>query len=365
MSKTRGNTIDPLSITDQYGTDAVRMALLQGASPGADIVLTEERMESSRAFANKIWNAARFLFLNMERSGIEPWVPEDLEQFRPLADPDTMEVRIEDRWIFSRLNSCGEQASRAIEQCRYHEAAQVLWHFFWHEFCDWYLELKKAHFQENSGLTAGWRNTLAAFETALRLLHPAMPFLTEELWQRLATDRTIRPASIALAPYPRYNPDTTDFKAEREIGILQEIVTMARTLRTESKLDPKQQLEGVLYSRSSALEVATRHAAAIQKLANVVLEFQSDAAPAPGSAAGVMRSTAEFDLVLHVPRSQEDAQRKRLAKEREQFAKNIANSKRQLSDETFLGKAPPHVVESIRRKLADYEAQLSKIDAAL
>jgi valyl-tRNA synthetase len=362
MSKTRGNTIDPLLITDQYGTDAVRMALLQGASPGADIVLTEERMESSRAFANKIWNAARFLFLNMERSGVEPWVPENLEQFRPLADPGTMEVRIEDRWIFSRLNSCGEQASRAIEQCRYHEAAQVLWHFFWHEFCDWYLELKKAHFQENSGLTAGWRNTLAAFETALRLLHPAMPFLTEELWQRLATDRTIRPASIALASYPRYNADTTDFKAEREIGILQEIVTMARTLRTESKLDPKQQLEGVLYSRSSALEVAKRHAAAIQKLANVVLEFQSDAAPAIG---GATRSTAEFDLVLLVPKSQQDAQLKRLAKEREQLAKNIVNSKRQLSDETFLGKAPPHVVESIRRKLADYEAQLSKIDAAL
>jgi valyl-tRNA synthetase len=363
MSKTRGNTIDPLLVTDQYGTDAVRMALLQGASPGTDIVLTQERMESSRAFANKIWNAARFLFLNMERSGVEPWVPDSLEQFRPLADAATMEVRIEDRWIFSRLNTCGEQASRAIEQCRYHEAAQVLWHFFWHEFCDWYLELKKAHFQENSGLNAGWRNTLAAFETALRLLHPAMPFLTEELWQRLATDRTIRPASIALAPYPRYNPDTTDFKAEREIGILQEIVTMARTLRTEGKLDPKQQLEGVLYSRGSALEVAQRHAGAIQKLANVVLEFQADAAP--GGAGGVMRSTAEFDLVLHVPKSQEDAQRKRLAKEREQLVKNIANSKRQLSDETFLGKAPAHVVESIRRKLADYEAQLSKIDATL
>jgi valyl-tRNA synthetase len=365
MSKTRGNTIDPLLITDQYGTDAVRMALLQGASPGADIVLTEERMESSRAFANKIWNAARFLFLNMERSGVEPWVPDNLEQFRPLADAETMEVRIEDRWIFSRLNTCGEQASRAIEQCRYHEAAQVLWHFFWHEFCDWYLELKKAHFQENSGLTAGWRNTLAAFETALRLLHPAMPFLTEELWQRLATDRSIRPASIALASYPRYNPDTTDFKAEREIGILQEIVTMARTLRTESKLDPKQQLEGVLYSRGPALEMAQRHAGAIQKLANVVLEFHADAAPALGGAAGVMRSTAEFDLVLHVNKSQEDAQRKRLAKEREQLTKNIANSKRQLSDDTFLGKAPPHVVESIRQKLADYEAQLSKIDAAL
>jgi valyl-tRNA synthetase len=177
----------------------------------------------------------------------------------------------------------------------------------------------------------------------------------------LATDRTIRPASIALAAYPRYNPDTTDFKAEREIGILQEIVTMARTLRTESKLDPKQQLEGVLYSRGSALEVAERHAGAIQKLANVVLEFKAEGA----LKAATMRSTAEFDLVLHVPKSQEDAQRKRLAKEREQLAKNIANSKRQLSDETFLGKAPAHVVESIRRKLADYEAQLAKIDAAL
>jgi valyl-tRNA synthetase len=140
---------------------------------------------------------------------------------------------------------------------------------------------------------------------------------------------------------------------------------MARTLRTESKLDPKQQLAGVLYSRGSALEVAQRHAGAIQKLANVVLEFNSDAAPAPGGASGIMRSTAEFDLVLHVPKSQEDAQHKRLAKEREQLAKNIANSKRQLSDETFLGRAPAHVVESIRRKLADYEAQLAKIDAAL
>jgi valyl-tRNA synthetase len=360
MSKTRGNTVDPLLITEQYGTDAVRMALLQGASPGSDIVLTEERMESSRAFANKIWNAARFLFLNMERSGVQPWVPENLERFRPLADADTLEVPVEDRWIFSRLNSCGEQAGRAIEQYRYHEAAQVLWHFFWHEFCDWYLELKKPRFQENSGLTAGWRNTLAAFETALRLLHPAMPFLTEELWQRLATDRTIRPASIALASYPRYSADTTDFKAEREIGILQEVVTMARTLRTESKLDPKQQLEGMLYSRSSALKVAQRHAGAIQKLANVKLEFEAEAAPK----AAAMRSTAEFDLVLHVPKSQEDAQRKRLAKEREQLARNIANSKRQLSDETFLSKAPPRVIESIRHKLADYETQLSKIDAA-
>jgi valyl-tRNA synthetase len=135
---------------------------------------------------------------------------------------------------------------------------------------------------------------------------------------------------------------------------------MARTLRTESKLDPKQQLQGTLYSRT-ALDVAERHAQAIAKLANIKLEFRAEAAPK----SPVMSSTAQFDLVLEVPKAQEDTQRKRLEKEREQLQKNIANSHRQLSDEKFLGKAPAHVVESIRTKLADYEAQLRKLDGAL
>jgi valyl-tRNA synthetase len=359
MSKTRGNTIDPLIVTEKYGTDAVRMALLQGAAPGTDIVLTEERMESSRAFANKIWNAARFLLGKMEFCGVEPWLPARLEDFRPESDPATGVVPIEDRWIFSRLNACAAQANRAIETYRYHEAAQVLWHFFWHEFCDWYLELKKLEFRENSGLTPGWRNALAAFETALRLLHPAMPFLTEELWQRLATDRTTRPLSIALAGYPQFREDVTDAEAEREIGILQEIVTVARTLRTEAKLDPKLQVAGVLYSLGSALDVARRNAEAIRKLANVNLELKAEAAP---KAAGV-RSGPEFDLALHLPKAQEDAQRKREEKEREQLVKNIANHERQLGDEKFLGRAPAHVIEGMRQKLAEYKTQLGKLDS--
>ncbi|HEY1217413.1 MAG: valine--tRNA ligase [Bryobacteraceae bacterium] len=359
MSKTKGNTIDPLVVTEKYGTDAVRMALLQGAAPGTDIVLTAERMESSRAFANKIWNAARFLLGKMEFCGVEPWLPARLEEFRPEADPETGVVPIEDRWIFSRLNACAAQANRAIETHRYHEAAQVLWHFFWHEFCDWYLELKKLEFRENSQLTPGWRNALAAFETALRLLHPAMPFLTEELWQRLATDRATRPVSIALVDYPQFREDATDAEAEREIGILQEIVTVARTLRTEAKLDPKLQVAGVLYSLGSALEVARRNAEAIRKLANVNLELKAEAAPkAPG-----IRSGPEFDLALHLPKAQEEAQSKRVEKEREQLVKNIANNERQLSDETFLGRAPAHVIESLRQKLAEYKTQLAKLDA--
>ena len=188
---------------------------------------------------------------------------------------------IEDRWIFSRLNSCAEQVNRAIEQYRYHEAAQVLWHFFWHEFCDWYLELKKLRFRENSGLDAGLAQHAGGVRdrAAAAASRPcrSSPKSCGSAWP--ARPRRPRPASIALAAYPQYRQDATDFAAEREIGILQEIVTMARTLRTESKLDPKQQLAGALYSRSAALEVAQRHAEAIQKLANVKLEFKAEAAP--------------------------------------------------------------------------------------
>jgi valyl-tRNA synthetase len=360
MSKTRGNTIDPLVVTEKYGTDAVRMALLLGAAPGTDIVLSEDRMESTRAFANKIWNAARLLFVNMERSGVEPWLPNRLETFRPEAGP-SIEVAVEDRWIFSRLNTCAEQVNRAIEQYRYHEAAQLLWHFFWHEFCDWYLELKKPCFQETSGVNADWRNVLSAFETALRLLHPAMPFLTEELWQRLANGRPTRPVSIALAEYPQYLPQNTDFAAEREIGVLQEVVTLARTLRTEMKLDPKLQLQGTLHARGDALEIARRHAAAIRRLSGVSLEFSPDPPPAGATS----RSTSQLDLVLHVPKTQMEAQRRRLEKENDQLTKNIASLEKQLSDDSFLSRAPEPVVANMRTKLSDYQAQLAKNKAAL
>jgi valyl-tRNA synthetase len=288
-------------------------------------------MESSRAFANKIWNAARFLNIGQA----------------PAAAGETAAPGIEDRWIVSRLNAAAKQANRAIEQHRYHEFAQLLWHFFWHEFCDWYLELKKVPGSDPA-------HAIAAFETALRLLHPAMPFLTEELWQRL--DRKPGdPVSVALAPYPTCQPELADPEAERAVEIIKEIVGLARVLRTESKLDPKQQLTGTLYGHTASLAIAETHAVAIQKVARVTLQFKSGTAPKSDA----IRSTVEFDLVLDIPKAQEDPARKQ--KEREQLEKNIANSKRQLSDDVFLSKAPAKVIDSIRAKLADYEAQLAKL----
>jgi valyl-tRNA synthetase len=343
MSKTKGNVIDPLVVTPKYGTDAVRLALLLGAAPGTDVVMSEERMESTRAFANKIWNAARFLFLNMERCGVEPWMPEDPAAYRPSPN-----APVEDEWIWSRLNHCTGEVNRAMEKYRFHEAAQTLWHFFWHEFCDWYVELKKLRFREGSGLNEDWRNILATFERALRLLHPVAPFLSEELWQRLRTPN--QPVSIAVAPYPQYDASAIDEAAEHAIGEIQTIVTEARNQRADMKLDPKKQVQAdlVLYG---GLSLFAREA--IQKLANV--ELNISAAPTVG----------HFSLHLRVPKEQAAAQMARLVKEKEQLEKVIANSERQLGDEAFASKAPARVVDGIRHKLQQYHVQLDKIRASI
>jgi valyl-tRNA synthetase len=343
MSKTKGNVIDPLLVTEEYGTDAVRMALLGGAAPGTDIVFTVDRIDTARAFANKIWNAARFIFLNMERCGVEPWMADDVNSWLPDAG-----APVEDRWIFSRLNECAREMNRAIDQYRYHEAAQTVWHFIYDDFCDWYIELKKLRFVEGSGLNDDWRNLLAVFESLLRLLHPVMPFLTEELWHRMGAEEG---TSISLAAFPRFDPARFDSEADREIGLLQGVVTAARGIRADLSLDPKLPLEGRI-----SVPVDFR---AVQRLAGVTLEVGE----VPKT--GAVRSTAEFDMVIDVPHGQLEAQRKRLEKERDQLVKNIGNSRRQLSDEVFLGKAPAHVVEMLRTKLAEYEAQLRKIEDSL
>jgi len=355
MSKTRGNTIDPLEVTAKYGTDAVRLSLMLAAPPGTDVVASEDRMESARNFANKIWNAARFLFLNMERAGVEAWAPDEKSWYKPEATEDG-EVPLEDRWIFSRLNRCAEIVNRATENYRFHEVAQTLWQFFWNEFCDWYVEIKKLRFREGSGLDAHWRNILTVFESALRLLHPVMPFLTEELWQRLCKGREGRPVSIALAQFPQFNEAVNDAGAEQKIALVQEIVTSIRNMRADGKLDPKLHLDAVIYSAHPMQQEM------IQRLANVKLEV---AAAGAERAKGSLRSTPEFDLVLKVPAAQMDAQRTRLEKEIVELQKVIEGSERQLSNEAFLAKAPAKVLDTMRAKLADYQSQLAKSKATL
>jgi len=356
MSKTKGNVIDPLVVTEKYGTDAVRMALLSGAAPGTDIVFSPDRLESAQAFANKIWNAARFLFFHMERCDVSPWTPEN---------PATYKVEggaLEDRWIFSRMNACAAQVNRAIGMHRFHDAAQAVWHFFWGDFCDWYVELKKLRFQEGSGLNADWRNALAVFESALRLLHPVMPFLTEELWQRLGSESVERPISIALAEFPLFRAELENTATEQEMLLVQDVIAAARNLRAELKLDPKLPVAARVFGKAATLGTIREQQAAIEKLAIVTLELTEGAAP---KGIGAASSTAHFDLVLEIPAALAGARRAGLEKERDQMEKVIANSERQLNDERFMSKAPAKVIDTLRTKLAEYQAQLKKIKDGL
>jgi valyl-tRNA synthetase len=359
MSKTKGNVIDPLEITEQYGTDAVRMALMTGAAPGTDIAVGRERVESARNFANKLWNASRLIFMRMESSKVEGWEPQGLDCCRPEAETDSLIVPLEDRWIFSRLNRCADVVNRAIDQFRFHEAAQTLWHFFWDEFCDWYLEVKKLRLEEGSGITAHWRNLLTAYEMALRLLHPIMPFITEELWQRLLKDVEGRPESISVAHFPQYDPEASDIAAEHDMAVFQEIVTAARELRHDLKMDPKQAIEGVLIVRETARKLADTQIGAIERLVKAKFEIGGE------RVRGVKRSSPEFDLILRVSAEQEAAHEMRVRKEIDRLNKVIANSERQLDDETFVSRAPAHVVDQIRQKLDGYRTQKQKHEESL
>ncbi len=349
MSKTKGNVIDPLVIMDRYGTDACRMALLLSASAGADIALKEDRMESGRGFANKLWNASRLIFMNMERSGVTKWTPGI-----PAEPPTT-----EDGWIRDRLNFCTKTVNDSLAAHRYHEAGQVLWDFIWHEFCDWYLEVKKLRFEEHSGQDKHWSEMLNTYEQILRLLHPFMPFITEELWQRLMMMSSAEhPASVSLAAYPQHEERPASGGRAQDFVKLQKVISAARELRADNKVEPKAVLPATLYLRDFAF--SDGDLSAIASLSKLSLVQSSGAL---GEQKGLIQSTAEFDLQIEPPGHAKNGaltpeRRARILKENTSLRQAIANSDRQLGDETFLGRAPEKVVVSLRTKRADYLAQL-------
>ena len=290
MSKTKGNTIDPLIVTEQYGTDAVRFSLLRGAAPGTDIVLSEERMVSSRAFANKIWNAARFIFMQMEKVGVEQL---ELEAVPAVLGPPASAAggaTMEDRWIFHRLNDITARINTAQHAYRYHEVADLIWGFLWDEFCDWYVEIKKLRI--NTSLDAGdaasarahLGNMLRVFETALRLLHPVMPFLTEELWQRLVKPAPAIPESICMAAFPQAGAAAENEQAASDFALLQEMITRARGLRADNKIDPSAKVEGYVETSSGrASAVAVSGNAILDALAGGRFEINPPSKPAGSS----------------------------------------------------------------------------------
>jgi valyl-tRNA synthetase len=364
MSKSKGTGIDPVALNEQFGTDAMRFTLASMAAPGTDIILTEERILSYRAFANKIWNAARFVFMNLDK--YESAGGETLEA---LASPEARapapyaaggEVALIDRWIFSRLARVTAQVNDALEHFRFHEAAHVVYHFFWGDFCDWYIEWVKPELvsTDRAKAAATWKNLFAAFESALRLLHPFMPFLTEELWQQLPQRSGAR--SIALDRFPEPHAERIDAAAEENVALLQEIITAARNIRAEMKLDQKAKLPAQIGPATPAVQATVEGSLeTVSRLAN--LSAVSFAKPPFDSTKGIVRSTKDFELFIPYEAAFDvQAEVARLRKEVDRLTKDIASKQSRLADETFRSRAPEHIVKGLESTLAERRTEFDK-----
>jgi valyl-tRNA synthetase len=371
MSKTKGNVIDPLEIIQRFGTDATRFTLAAMAAPGTDIAFSESRTDGYRAFANKIWNAARFMFMNVDRiePGLRPGTGSGTPSHTNSAGVMGFQTgALEDRWILSRFNRVTAEVNDALATYRFHEAANRIYDFFWGEFCDWYLELIKPRLNFEEG--ADKRQALIAcsnlvnlFDASLRLLHPVMPFITEEIWQAIYESNAPL-KSIALAGYPQADEQQFDLAAEMEMAILQDLIVNVRNVRAELKVEPKVKVPIEVFAHEPTIRLMIeQNRGAVERLANVERIGFVDSSLAKHAGA---RSTARFDVhVIYERRIDVAAERERLTKELEKLEKEYGNNQRQLSNEQFLAKAPANVVEGLRRRAQELTGLRGKIRSQL
>jgi len=367
MSKSKGTGLDPVVLNQKYGTDATRFCLASMAAPGTDIVLSDDRLGGARNFANKIWNAARFLFVNLDKfeeggTKLEELAAPEVRAKAPYAAGGR--IPLVDAWLFSRLAETIELVNGALSDYRFHEAAQGVYQFFWGDFCDWYIEWVKPELQnaDRGRAVVGWKNLFAAFDAALRLLHPFMPFLTEELWHQLPQKAGAK--SIALDRFPEARADWKNAGAIAEVGLIQKVVTTVRNIRAELKLDPKKKIAAELSSQDAAArELVSGNLEAIRRLA-ALSELKVGSQLLGGD--GMIRTTAEFDL--RVPFAEivdPQAEIARLKKEIEGLQKAIASKERQLGDETFRSRAPGDIIKKLEATLAEQRVELQKLQERL
>jgi len=373
MSKTKGNVIDPIQIITQYGTDAVRFTLASQASPGTDIAFNEARTEGYRAFANKIWNAARFLFMQLDRGAEAGYT---VTHTSPLAESDSSAAHetlanaagLETRWIFARLNSVCAEVDRALQDYRFDEAANAVYQFFWGEFCDWYLELVKLRLDFNppkDDQTAATLDALVTvFESALRLLSPFMPFLTEELWHALHAQLgiAVTAKSIALTRYPQAADFPADAESAEAMTVLQELIVTVRGLRKEIGVPEKEATPVQVHGATKITGLISANTDMLARLARV-----SEVAIVPEAPSGNnARATAKFDVAVVYERQVDvAAERERPKKDLAKLEKQLEAGERQLGNEGFVAKPPPHIVEGLKKQAAETRALRDKTKAAL
>jgi valyl-tRNA synthetase len=351
MSKSKGNVIEPAELQARYGTDAMRFTMAVMAAPGNDIPLAHERMEGYRAFANKLWNATRFVLLK-------------LEDAPPPAGWSEADLSLVDRWILSGAHRLVVDVDRALSAYRFDRAAEALYHFVWHQFCDWYIECAKPDLSDPVRSATARAVLVEVLDKLLRLLHPFMPFVTEELWQRIPH----RGEFLAVADWPRCDEARIDQKVERDMEILQDLVVKVRNLRAETNIDPSRRIDVLVHAESARnARLVDEQAPLLRALCRAAAVHSVEAFPAGLVAArGVVRGL-EIALPLEGLLDFE-AERTRLTRELTRLEEDVAARNRKLANDSFVQRAPAEVVEkerALQRELLDKKRRIESTLATL
>ena len=368
MSKTKGNVVDPIEIVKQYGTDAVRFTLASMASPGADIAFNIARTEGYRAFANKIWNAARFIFMNVDRAA-EIGITVDRATLGQMPSVPA-DAPLEARWIVAELHATAAKVNESLENYRFDEAASIIYQFFWGSFCDWYLEIVKLRLDfsetaDKAATKAALTTLVQVFEVALRLLSPIMPFITEELWYAVY-DGDPPAKSIALASYPFEVESMIGESAGHQMQILQSVVSAIREARKDRGVPEKETvdvyvLEAAYVPDAPSVNLFGESQIWIEKLSHSRISptVKRDER-LNWRSVGRTDIAIDFQAKIDLP-----AERERLTKDIARYEKGLAAAERQLGNEGFLAKAPANIVEGLKKQEAETRLLLEKAQAAL
>jgi valyl-tRNA synthetase len=367
MSKSLGNSPDPLALMDRYGADATRFVMVYLTPSGSDLLFEEKRVETGRHFANKLWNAARLVAMRLG--------DEDLASVKE----SQLRLTLADRWILSRYANAVKDTTRNLRTFRFNEAANTLYHFVWNEYCDWYLEMAKPRWVDDAALTVeegrtddGARSAEARLDrrTArwvawkvldgiLRLLHPFMPFVTEEIWQGLPHEGEL----LATASWPKARRAWFDAEAEKQISFLQELVVAVRNLRAENGIPPGRRVPVLVRGSAEQLDLVARLSGQLAPLGRIEKLTVARDGSRPAVAASAVVRGAEVFLPLEglVDLGEERA---RLAREADKLLRELENSRKKLRNQDFLAKARADVVEKERRRLEELEENLEKLKRA-
>jgi len=347
MSKSLGNIIDPLEIINEYGADALRFSLISITAQGQDVFLTKERFEQGRNFANKIWNASRFIMMNLD-SG---YIKTDLCEIFKKEDLDII-----NRWILSRFYSCVMDVNKALDCYKFNEAATILYGFFWHEFCDWYLEIIKSDIKNPHNQLVMYK-TLEKF---LRVLHPFMPFVTEEIWQKLN-----KTTSIVTQPWPHIQEKLIDKKLEKQAQSIFGIITQIRNLRSSLEVKPDREVKVSLYPHSKIKQKLVKdNSALIKNLSKLEELYLLDSNKRP--AAAISATVEDIDLYLHFTGLLDVAKEQRKFSEKIHNLSQIRKSKvERLKNPDFIKKAPKDIVDNELESKAKLDDELKRLERML